>query len=259
MKSTIQKLIADLRFPTEGYGFIKSPDAGKNYYFAYSDLTNCAFVDLHEGDIVEFTPVDESGNRKAKSVTLAKRDSKTPRPEIAISSANQLSEALVSILAKIDGIGDPSEFENTILLLFKLLGVHKIYQYDPDDAAGKPDGFFILGNLAVIYDCTLRSDYMSFKNEQIDNYVNKLSNKSQLTIDTRRVDGGKGSKTLQISGRTRQVWIITKGASRELHEVDEIKVKEVSLKDLLTILKKRLNDITFEEDDLSREFMLLGK
>ena len=258
MKGTIQKLITDLRFPTQGYGFIKSDDKGKNYYFAYSDLKGCAFVDLREGDAVEFTPIEEGDNRKAKDISASTRDHSASRAEMKINTANQLSDALIKVLARIDGIDDSIEFENTILLLFKLIGIHKIYQYNPDHAAGKADGIFILGNLAVIYDCTLRSDYMGFKNEQIDNYVNKLSNKSQLKMETRRADGAKGSKTLLIGGRTRQVWIITKGTSRELHEVDDIRVKEVSLNDLLAILKKRLNDITFEEDDLTREFMLLG-
>ena len=259
MKSTIQRLIPDMRTPTEGYGFIVAPDKGRNYYFAYSDLKGCTFVELREGDTVEFTPEEDGTNRKAKAITRVQSPTTKSLDAASRPVAKALPDALASALAKIDGITDASEFEDAILLLLKVLGVHKIYQYNRADAAGKPDGFFILGNLAVIYDCTLRSDYMGHKHEQIDNYVNKLSNKSQLSIETRRIDGGSGSKTVQISGKTKQVWIITKDTSREIQEFDDIKVKEVSLVDLLEILKKRLVDITFEEEDLTRAFMLLGK
>jgi hypothetical protein len=82
-----------------------------------------------------------------------------------------------------------------------------LFQYDRKSQAGRADGFFIVENLAVIYDCSLRGDYYTFKKEQIENYVAKLSNKSQITIEIRKTDGGSIPKTLKISGRNKQVWL----------------------------------------------------
>ncbi|MGK7943603.1 MAG: hypothetical protein AB4058_03960, partial [Microcystaceae cyanobacterium] len=67
------------------------------------------------------------------------------------------------------------EFEKNTYYLLKLLGIPIIYNFFNERQAGKADGFFKVGNLAVIYDCTL--DQMNFeqnKSEQINNYCNCL-------------------------------------------------------------------------------------
>ncbi|WP_228038268.1 hypothetical protein [Nostoc sp. LEGE 12450] len=80
-------------------------------------------------------------------------------------------------------------------MVLRLLGIHNLYQYDKKNQAGRADGFFIIGSLAVMYDCTLRRNFDEHKKEQIENYVNKLKN-SQMTIDVRLTDGGGRKKTL---------------------------------------------------------------
>ncbi len=70
-------------------------------------------------------------------------------------------------------------------------------------------------------------------------YVNKLKN-SQMTIDVRLTDGGGRKKTLQIQGKNRQVWIITQESTRELYDVDGIRIKEISVQNLIQIFNKRL-------------------
>lgn len=71
-----------------------------------------------------------------------------------------------------------------------MIGLNKIFQFDRDNQAGKADGFFIIENLAVMYDCTLQKNFESFKEEQIENYINKLNPKAQLTFNIKKNDGG---------------------------------------------------------------------
>lgn len=110
-----------------------------------------------------------------------------------------------------------------------------------------------------MYDCTLRSDYYEFKRAQIENYANRLATDARLKLELRRVDGGTSWKSINVTGKTRQVWIITRGQSRELETIDEVKVKEVAISDLLAILHKRLTSATFECDDLAAALTLVDK
>ena len=65
---------------------------------------------------------------------------------------------------------DWREFERNTLHLLKLLGVHSIYPIPNTEQRGRPDGFFKLKSLAVIYDCTLESGFEDVKRDQIANY-----------------------------------------------------------------------------------------
>ena len=51
-----------------------------------------------------------------------------------------------------------------------------------------------------MHDCTLQGNFESFKEEQIENYINKLSQKAQLTFNTKKIDGGITPKTIQLAG-----------------------------------------------------------
>ncbi|MEH2467480.1 hypothetical protein [Nostoc sp.] len=88
---------------------------------------------------------------------------------------------------------DSAEFEDYVFMVPRLLGIHNLYQYDKKNQAGRADGFFIIGSLAVMYDCTLRKNFDEHKKEQIENYINKFKN-SQMTIDVRLTDGGGRKK-----------------------------------------------------------------
>jgi hypothetical protein len=71
--------------------------------------------------------------------------------------------------------------------------------------------------------------------------------------------GVSRKKTLQIQGKNRQVWIITQNQTREFYDVDGIRVKEVSIQDLLKVFNKRLYSDSFEEDELSANLAVIDK
>lgn len=126
--------------------------------------------------------------------------------------------------------GDWKEFEELTFLLLKLLGVHDIYPYK--EQSGTADGFFIFKKLAVLYDCTLRNDFEKIKEEQIDNYSAKLKSgtiKYQDCVKT-------------FSNHDKQVWIITRGSSRTIRNVDGVLIKEVTVDKIIQIYQNRLKD-----------------
>jgi len=145
------------------------------------------------------------------------------------------------------------EFEDGVSYLLKLIGIIEIFRYDKTEQKGRPDGFFIVNNLAVIYDATLDTKFEETKNQQIENYVNMLR---KDYIDYHR---DNLNLTKNISRCTKQVWIITKGTSRIKWLFDDIKVKEVSMSDLIKIYKWRLQQDPLREEDLVKELVSLGE
>ncbi|MBD2663272.1 hypothetical protein B6N60_03136 [Richelia sinica FACHB-800] len=267
------------------YGFI-APDTpipghkGKIRFFG-DKLVGTTIDQLEIGNLVEFSLKEwkkrfGSVEKVAEDVkiinysNLGSSDSLNSN-KLFISSKNRDKVSLFSNLNVKDfklriitalglgtGISDPAEFEDYSFMLLRLLGIHNLYQYDKKSQAGKADGFFIVGSLAVMYDCTLRKNFEEHKKEQIENYVNKLKN-SQITIDVKITDGRIKKKTLQIQGKNRQVWIITQNQTREFYDVDGIRVKEVSIQDLLKVFNKRLHSDSFEEDELSANLAVIDK
>ncbi|WP_293156081.1 MULTISPECIES: hypothetical protein [unclassified Microcoleus] len=72
-----------------------------------------------------------------------------------------------------------------------------------------------------------------------------------MTFNLRSSDGVQKKKTLRIDGKSKQVWIITLGQTREISDYGNIKVKEVSANHLIWLLQERLNRDVIEEDDLA--------
>ena len=128
----------------------------------------------------------------------------------------------------LNATNDWKEFERYTHLLFKLLGVSQIIKYEKQ--RGEPDGFFKIGNLAVIYDATLESNFQKTKETQIRNYVNQLKANS-IKYKDRRFD---------VSNCNKQVWIITRGSSRILEKTDNIIIKEVPINKLIEVYTDRL-------------------
>ena len=122
------------------------------------------------------------------------------------------------------------EFEGQVYLLLKLLGIHEVYRFERQK--GVADGFFKIGNLAVLYDCTLREGFEEDKRHQIENYCNVLKSGN---IDLE-------AKTVNVVNCEKQVWIITRGTTRLLKKVDDIEVKEVSVDKLIELYTLRLKD-----------------
>jgi len=171
--------------------------------------------------LVEFQPIEleADNNRNASTITLVEEISGERNRDFPITFNGTINK-IVELLSSAGKTNNSDTFEDIVFLLFKIIGIHSVFRFDRRNQAGKADGFFIIENLAVMYNCTLRTEYADFKQEQIENYIAKLSNKSQLTIDIQRTDGGSIPKTLKISGKNMQVWIITQGVSRELEDND---------------------------------------
>lgn len=141
---------------------------------------------------------------------------------------------------KLVSSGDWREFEQYTHYLLKLLGIQTVYTFVHDTQAGRPDGFLKLGNLAVIYDCTLDgSRFEDSKRDQIINYCNRLK---QGSVE---LDGGRIEEFQQ---HHKQVWLITRGSSRRIRLVNDIVVKEVAIRDLIGIYKERLHNLTTDDD-----------
>ncbi|MEM7539843.1 MAG: hypothetical protein AAF639_47245 [Chloroflexota bacterium] len=142
--------------------------------------------------------------------------------------------------------GNWQQFEEYTHYLFKLLGIQSTYTYVQSEQAGRADGFFKYGNLAVLYDCTLRrDDVMTWKNEQVINYCNRLQ-QGQIEVAANAIE--------EFYTHQKQVWLITRGQSQRLQVVNNIEVKEVAIQDIITIYDKRLaSPITDHElEDLLR-------
>lgn len=257
MRSQIKTIIKDKKVEGAYYGFIRTVDEGNDYYFRKSDLNELPIEDLTIGDKVEFEAVENSGGRSVKNLKLLTESASIV--DGTHFSFLEYEENILKDLKKIISINKFDDFEDGIYLILKLMGIHKLFQFDRNSQAGKADGFFILENMAVMYDCTLHQDFESFKEEQIENYINKLNQKSEITFDVQKLDDSVASKTLQISGKTKQVWIITKGESKELRDFDNIKIKEVSVHDLIKILSTRIKEPTYDVELLVNDLMFIGK
>lgn len=124
------------------------------------------------------------------------------------------------------------EFEQYTYYLLKLLGIQTAYKFLGERQAGKADGFFKFGNFAVLYDCTLDPHHLEEKKkEQIINYCQRLKLGSiELS----------GNALEEFHHAQKQVWIITRGVTRTIKQVNEITVKEVSIHDLFTVYQYRL-------------------
>lgn len=124
------------------------------------------------------------------------------------------------------------DFEKYTYYLLKLVGVSTIYNFFDERQAGKADGFFKIGNLAVIYDCTLdKSNIKENKSDQINNYCNQLQ-QGFINISNQTQE--------EFVNFKKQVWIITQGKTKEIEIRNSIQVKEISVQDLIGIYEERL-------------------
>ncbi len=239
--------------------FIAPNDNTEDLYFQDEDLIDCDFQDLRVGDSVVFVigvKYQEGlrfANRVQRLDLCEKRAQVTTTHETG--KVYDCQSLKSRVLSAFEGFArstviDPEEYEEFVFLILRIIGVHSLYQYDRRAQAGRADGFFTIGNLAVMYDCTLSGNFEDHKKDQIENYVNKLK-QSQITFDLRSYDGSQRKKTLDISGKSKQVWIITRGKTREISDYGNIKVKEVSIWNLVSILRMRLYTDTLEEDELA--------
>jgi hypothetical protein len=150
---------------------------------------------------------------------------------------------------------DHFEFEDLVFRLFKLIGINNICKIDKRGQAGKEDGFFVFGDLAVIYDCTLKTNFRIDKEEQINNYCRRLDDEEKLSCKSK-------GRSFNIKNKRKQVWIITRNKTQKIKDYPCqngkcILVKEISIYDLIEIYTKRIKE-NFFEDKLERILENLG-
>jgi len=243
-------------FDNKKSGYITLEGSTQDFYFIAKQLEDNKIETLKVGDAVTFTIGEsEDGKRLANRIQVLNFD-QINRGDAPVEllptpiTCDELKNQIIEQFKRIVHTTSSSEFEDLTFLLLKNLGIHYLYQYDKRNQAGRADGFFIIGNLAVMYDCTLRPGFEEYKKDQIENYINKLE-QAQLTFNIRASDGVQKKKTLRIDGKSKQVWIITIGQTREISDYGNIKVKEVSVNHLIWLLQERLNRDVIEEDDLA--------
>ena len=132
---------------------------------------------------------------------------------------------------------DWEQFERYTYYLLKLLGIQNAHAFLDQNQAGKADGFFTIGNLAVLYDCTLAANQIDErKRDQIVNYCNLLSGG--------RIEINPGVIEEFHQYHQRQVWIITRNKTQLLRSVNRIEVKEVAVQTLISLYEDRLTAAT---------------
>ena len=170
-----------------------------------------------------------------KFINLALNNNKTEEFIIQESNNNLTSsnsDLTPAFFTKLSSTNNWKDFEEYTYYILKLLGLPVIYSFLNERQAGKADGFFKIGNLAVIYDCTLNArDIENHKNEQIHNYCNRLQ---QGNIEL------SGNITEEFFNHNKQVWIITQGITRQIKVVNSIEVKEISIEDIMVLYQERL-------------------
>lgn len=231
ISSKIKKLDAEKRT-----GFISkiNQNAKKDFVFAEKELLNIKFEQLKEGMDVQFEPNGDFANKinvinnKPAMVEAKQAVSDNLQRQVV----NSISEAIETIISSIrenaNLITDPYIFEDYTNIILKML-VTEIYPIPQQNQAGMFDGLFKIKNLEVIYDCTLSSNYEDYKREQIHNYAAKLEQTS-LTVNGKEISLSKNSD--------KQIWIITKGSTKKIKEINDIRVKEVDIHSLINEIEK---------------------
>lgn len=241
ISSKIKKLDAEKRT-----GFISkiNQNAKKDFVFAEKELLNIKFEQLKEGMDVQFEPNGDFANKinvinnKPAMVEAKQAVSDNLQRQVV----NSISEAIETIISSIrenaNLITDPYIFEDYTNIILKML-VTEIYPIPQQNQAGMFDGLFKIKNLEVIYDCTLSSNYEDYKREQIHNYAAKLEQTS-LTVNGKEISLSKNSD--------KQIWIITKGSTKKIKEINDIRVKEVDIHSLINeIEKKFINNLNYND------------
>jgi hypothetical protein len=158
-------------------------------------------------------------------------------PSYFPAEANVQSDLFPPFFETLRTTKDWNLFEGLCYKLFKVLGIHEIHRFK--EQRGKPDGFFKIGSMAVIYDATLETDFEVSKKEQIRNYCNQLAS-GLLDYE----DG-----TVNVRDCSKNVWIITQSNSRRITKMDSVAVNEVTVSDLMRVYRERVEK-NLSEDQL---------
>lgn len=228
---------------------------------------------LEKGVHIEFDEFISTKNRCATNIRLVSQPEEITQLEneklISIDELvsshgrfydNWLQKMIKTISENIPQLNEttsPEDFEDFTFTLLKLLGINDIYQFPRYNQAGKPDGIFKIGSLIVIYDCTLQKNFETNKDWQMENFAKKLT-ESKLKIDVRKeIDGEtlQTRHTFDLTNLDKQLWVITRGKTREIETLERITIKEVGIDSLLNLLRHRLTKNYFDETRLVKELI----
>lgn len=256
----------------------KQEDDIKLDYFATRAYCD-DFDNLKEGDTVEFNPFqNEKGYWVAQNIkkitdTALVTNDKSNITNHSNNNSRGIVDEFIAYLSEKANTTDWIEFEDISLFVLKALGVSEIYPTPKDDDRGKCDGVFkILSistntpRLEVFYDCTLEEDF-SKKDTQIENYFSQIIKPdARFTYKLNVNNVIKPIKeTVSFSNTAvKQIWIITKKQTRliENKQINDVSVsiKEISIFDLIEIVKNKYLDKSFSKiDNVLEELKNIGE
>ncbi|OOF59772.1 hypothetical protein [Rodentibacter myodis] len=233
---------------------------------SYKDLLSKDEIEsLKEEDIVSFIPNFVDDNRCFANELKLIRNSKIERisSKIQIDTKELTDIFLDKLKLNLEKIHRGHEFEDFTFFILKSLGIPEIYAVPKDMASGRADGIFKVSSvstnghrLEVIYDCTLKSTstWEKEKITQISNYESQIiKNSININYSFGSTYSGKIVKqTISFSENAdKQIWIITKGETRLIEDKQspDILIKEISIYDLIEIMKERYLDSAFVKVD----------
>lgn len=155
----------------------------------------------------------------------------TPIPTVAAVPSPHPDKYHVPFFDEMLHTGEWQIFEDDTHSLLRLLGIINLHEIPRAMQAGRSDGYFKIGRLAVIYDATLNESHAEFKAQQVENYIH------QLEADVIKLPR---SRTENVKDCKKRVWIITRGTTAFHRRDGEVQVSEVGISDLIHLYKDRL-------------------
>lgn len=144
------------------------------------------------------------------------------------------------------------EFEFLVYRFIRALGIHDAYRFPSSNQAGRADGFFRFGTLAVMYDATLQRNYAEAKQTQIRNYSAQLQD-GHIDI--------KPGHEEHIAGVDAQVWIVTRGHTQLKERIGgktTVKVKEIAIERLKQVYQDSMRN-EWSSDRFCDDLKALGE
>ena len=241
-----RKLIHKERYFTTSHNYffeVKEAKNGSKYIIVdqrkkVGDKYVSAKIRIFEDELLEFERIFHNLIQIALKSGTPENNLINPHSE---SSQNIPAESdlVPAFFQKLSVTNNWQEFEEYTYYVLKLLGIQTIYNFLGERQAGRADGFFKLGNLAVIYDCTLdKKDVENNKSDQITNYCNRLQQGSMAISNM---------TTEEFHHHHKQVWIITQGNTRSIKIINGIEVKEICINDLMNLYRERLKSSMNEQ------------
>jgi hypothetical protein len=226
-------------------------DAGKGRYdFDVCDLRAINWDDqfgkLSPG-WYEIDANDISKDEIGKIIQAIDKKSVSQQTRVSKSGILTESDLVPPMFYRLMVTNNSDEFEALGAAALQMLGIHKLYTYDPSKQAGRSDGFFVFKDIAVIFDFTLDTNWRQRKKQQVSNYVNQLKS-GTISIDNVSHD---------VNGKKKYVWIIVKGdGTKFIEQRDDVVIKQVDIRDILDLIVKRVLE-RMTEDQLAERLRSL--